>query len=32
MPDEAATAMADWERTMKVDRYMDIPDPWIVSR
>jgi len=31
MPDEMASTFAEWERLMKVDRYIDIKDPWLVS-
>lgn len=32
LPDEAAAAFADWMDVMKVDRYLDITDPWLVTR
>jgi len=31
MPEEMATTFGEWERLMKVDRYIDITDPWLVS-
>ncbi|MGD9701546.1 MAG: hypothetical protein AB7Q42_06170 [Acidimicrobiia bacterium] len=30
-PPEAAAQMAEWERVMKVERYLDIKDPWLIS-
>ena len=31
LPDEIASKFAEWENVMKVDRYIDIPDPWLTS-
>jgi hypothetical protein len=31
MPDEAAAMFAEWEHVMKVERYLDVTDPWLVS-
>lgn len=31
MPSEAAAKFAEWEQVMKVERYLDITDPWLVS-
>ena len=31
MPADAATMRAEWERVMKIDRYLDIKEPWLVS-
>ena len=31
MPDEAASLMAEWEQAMRVDRYLDITEPWLAS-
>jgi hypothetical protein len=31
MPDEAASLMAEWERAMTIDRYLDITEPWLAS-
>jgi len=31
MPDEMASTFAEWDRLMKVDRYIDITDPWLVT-
>jgi hypothetical protein len=31
MDAEAAGDMAEWERTMSVDRYFDLTDPWLYS-
>lgn len=31
MPDEAAKKFDEWERVMKVERYLDLTDPWLVS-
>lgn len=31
MPADAASLMAEWEQAMKVDRYLDITDPWLAS-
>jgi hypothetical protein len=31
MPAEFAGTFAEWERLMKVERYIDIPDPWLTS-
>jgi hypothetical protein len=31
MPSEAAAAMADWQDVMKVDRYLDLPQPWLTK-
>jgi hypothetical protein len=30
-PAEAMEQMAEWERIMKVERYLDIKDPWLIS-
>jgi len=31
MPEDMAPTMAEWEATMKVDRFLDIRDPWLTS-
>ncbi len=31
MPSEMASKFAEWEKLMKVDRFIDITDPWLVS-
>ena len=31
MPNEMASKFAEWETLMKVDRYINITDPWLVS-
>jgi len=31
MPPEMAAKFAEWEKVMKVERYIDITDPWLVS-
>jgi hypothetical protein len=31
MPDDAASLMAEWEQAMKIDRYLDITEPWLAS-
>jgi hypothetical protein len=31
MPGEMSSTFAEWENLMKVDRYIDITDPWLVS-
>ncbi|MET0727789.1 MAG: hypothetical protein ABWZ76_05775 [Acidimicrobiales bacterium] len=31
MPGEAGEKLAEWERVMKVERYLDLPDPWLVK-
>lgn len=31
VPTEMASKFAEWETLMKVDRYIDITDPWLVS-
>ena len=31
MPEEMASKFAEWERLMKVERYIDITEPWLVS-
>lgn len=31
-PPELATEMAAWDQVMKVDRYLDLRDPWLASR
>jgi hypothetical protein len=31
MPDQMASKFAEWERLMKVEKYIDISDPWLVS-
>jgi hypothetical protein len=31
MPDDAAAKFDEWERVMKVERYLDIADPWLVT-
>lgn len=30
-PAEAMAQMAEWERIMKVERYLDITEPWLIS-
>jgi hypothetical protein len=30
VPDDAAAQMAEWERTVNVERYLDIQEPWLV--
>lgn len=30
-PADVAEMMGEWERVMKVERYLDIDDPWLVS-
>jgi hypothetical protein len=31
MSEEMASMFAEWERLMKVEKYIDIEDPWLVS-
>lgn len=31
LPDDAAERFAEWEHVMKVERWMDIADPWLVK-
>jgi hypothetical protein len=31
VPDDAASLMAEWEQAMKIDRYLDITEPWLAS-
>jgi len=31
MPEKMASKFAEWERLMKVERYIDITEPWLVS-
>lgn len=31
IPADMADKFGEWERVMKVERYLDIPDPWLVS-
>jgi hypothetical protein len=31
MPSEMASKFAEWEKLMKVERFIDINDPWLVS-
>ena len=31
MSKEMASMFAEWERLMKVEKYIDITDPWLVS-
>jgi len=31
MPKDMASKFAEWEKLMKVERYIDITDPWLVS-
>lgn len=31
MPPEFSERFDQWERVMKVERYLDIPDPWVAS-
>lgn len=31
VPGAAAAPMAEWERTVKVERYLDIQEPWLVT-
>jgi len=31
MPEDMATKFAEWEQLMKVEKYIDITDPWLVS-
>lgn len=31
MPPEFAERFDQWEKVMKVDRYLDISDPWVTS-
>jgi hypothetical protein len=31
MPSEMASKFAEWEKLMKVERFIDITDPWLVS-
>jgi hypothetical protein len=31
MPEKLASMFAEWERLMRVEKYIDITDPWLVS-
>ena len=31
MPKEMASKLAEWEKLRKVEKYIDITDPWLVS-
>ena len=31
LPSDAATAFAEWQDVMKIERYMDLPDPWLMK-
>jgi hypothetical protein len=31
MPPEMAEPFSEWEQVMKVDRYVDLTDPWLIS-
>ena len=31
MPEDMASKFAEWEQLMKVEKYIDITDPWLVS-
>jgi hypothetical protein len=31
MPDEAAETFAEWEHVVKVERYLDLREPWLVK-
>jgi hypothetical protein len=31
MPPEAAAAFAEWQDVMKIERYLDLPDPWLMN-
>lgn len=31
VPAETAEMFGDWERVMKVDRYLDVTDPWLMA-
>lgn len=31
MPADAAESFAEWERVMKVERYLDLADPWLTT-
>lgn len=31
MPDDAATLLAEWQRVMPVDRFVDLTDPWLTT-
>ncbi len=31
VPPEMAGMLGDWERVMKVDRFLDVPDPWLMA-
>jgi hypothetical protein len=31
MPAEAAEQFGEWEQVMKVDKYLDLKDPWVLS-
>jgi hypothetical protein len=31
MPPEMATAFSEWESVMKIDRFLDLTEPWLVS-
>lgn len=31
MPEDAAAMLGEWQRLMKIDRYLDIEQPWLTS-
>lgn len=31
MPDDAKALMSEWERVMRVERYLDIEEPWLTT-
>ncbi|MCU1380600.1 MAG: hypothetical protein JWN29_3583, partial [Acidimicrobiales bacterium] len=31
LPDEAAKALSEWQDVMKVERYLDLPQPWLTK-
>lgn len=31
VPPETAGMLGDWERVMKVDRFLDVPNPWLMA-
>jgi len=31
MPEDMASKYAEWEHVMKVDRFIDLPQPWLMS-
>ena len=31
MPDDAATLLAEWQRVMPVDRFVDLTEPWLTT-